>query len=162
MARPDEAKPRQRRSITRNRRVTHEYLILDELECGIVLVGTEVKSLRAGRVSLQEAYCIIKRGELWIMRMHIPEYSHGNMHNHEQTRERKLIAKKREILKWEKAVREKGTTMIPMEVLWDGSLVKVRVGLGKGKKLYDKRQSKREKDDKREVARVMKAGKYAH
>ncbi|MEM6675186.1 MAG: SsrA-binding protein SmpB [Planctomycetota bacterium] len=148
-----------RRSIARNRRATHEYEVLDELETGIVLAGTEVKSLRAGRVSLQEAYCVIKRGELFILRMHIPEYAQGNVHNHEPTRDRKLLAKKREILKWEKAVREKGTTLVPLEILWDGSLVKVRVGLVRGKKLHDKRQAKREKDDKREIDRALKAGR---
>ena len=156
MAKASDPKPRSRRSISRNKRALHEYQILDELEVGIRLVGTEVKSLRQSRVSLQEAYCVIKRDELWIMRMHIPEYSHGNLHNHEPTRDRKLLAKKREILKWGKAVREKGTTLIPLEILWDGSLVKLRVGLARGKKLYDKRASKREKDDKREMARALK------
>lgn len=159
MAKARERGVRARRSIARNRRATHEYLILDELETGIQLVGTEVKSLRLGRVSLQEAYCIIKGGELFIMRMHIPEYTHGNLHNHVPTRDRKLLAKKREILKWEKAVREKGTTLVPLEILWDGSLVKVRVGLARGKKLYDKRASNREKDDKRDMDRALKSAR---
>ena len=154
-----DSRPRERRSIARNKRATHEYLIQDELEVGIVLTGTEVKSLRAGRVSLQEAFCFIKGGELRIMRMHIPEYAQGNVHNHEPTRDRVLLAKKREVEKWSKAVREKGTTLIPLEILWDGSLVKLRVGLARGKKLHDKRQSKREKDDRREVDRAMKAAR---
>lgn len=158
--RPASGKARERRTIARNRRATHEYHVLDELETGIALVGTEVKSLRGGRVSLQEAYCMIKRSELWLMQMHIPEYSHGNVHNHEAVRPRKLLAKKREITKWEKAVREKGTTIVPLEVLWDGSLVKVRVGLCRGKKLFDKRASKREKDDQRDAQRSMKTGRY--
>lgn len=160
MAKGDEGRARSRRVIARNKRATHEFLILDELECGIQLVGTEVKSLRQGRVSLQEAYAVIKGAELWIMRLHIPEYSHGNKHNHEQTRDRKLLAKKREILKWEKAVREKGTTLVPLEILWDGSLVKLRIGLARGKKLHDKRQAKREKDDKREMDRAVKVGRH--
>lgn len=159
MAKGDD-KVRQRRTISRNRRATHEYHILDELECGIALVGTEVKSLRQGGVSLQESYSIIKGEELWLVRMHIPEYSHGNKQNHEPTRDRKLLAKKREILKWAKAVREKGTTLVPMEILWDGSLVKVRIGLARGKKLFDKRQDKRDKDDRRDMDRAMKAGRH--
>ncbi|MEO0664066.1 MAG: SsrA-binding protein SmpB, partial [Planctomycetota bacterium] len=150
---PSDPKAAVRRSITRNRRATHEYHVLDELETGIVLVGTEVKSLRAGRASIQEAYCVIKRDELWVLRMHVPEYAQGNQHNHEPTRDRKLLAKKREILKWSKAVREKGTTLIPLELLWEGSLVKLRVGLVRGKKLHDKRATKREKEDRREVDR---------
>lgn len=154
-----DSRPRERRSIARNKRATHEYLILDELEVGIVLQGTEVKSLRAGRVSLQEAYCFIKNGELRIMQMHIPEYAQGNVHNHEPTRDRVLLAKKQEVEKWGKSVREKGTTLIPLEVLWDGSLVKLRVGLARGKKLHDKRQSKRDRDDRREEARSLKSNR---
>ena len=147
---------RDRRSITRNRRALHEYHVLDELETGIVLVGTEVKSLREGRASIQESYCIIKGAELWILRMHVPEYAQGNRNNHEPTRDRKLLAKKREILKWEKAVREKGTTLIPLELFWEGSLVKARIGLVRGKKLHDKRATKREQEDKREADRAVK------
>lgn len=153
-------RPRERRTIARNKRATHEYLVLDELETGIVLSGTEVKSLRAGRVSLQEAYCMIRNGELWLMQMHIPEYAQGNIHNHKMVRERKLLAKRQQINKWDRKVREKGTTLIPLEILWDGSLVKLRIGLCKGKKLYDKRQAKRERDDKREIARTAKSGRY--
>ena len=156
MARPKDAPPAARRSITRNRRATHEFLVLDELECGIVLKGTEVKTLRQGQCSLQEAYCIIKRDELWIVRMHIPEYTHGNLHNHEPTRDRKLLAKKREILKWAKAVREKGTTLVPLEVLWEGSLIKVRIGLARGKKLHDKRESEKERDWQRQRSRLLR------
>lgn len=151
---------RERRTIARNKRATHEYLVLDELETGIVLFGTEVKSLRAGRVSLQEAYCMIRNGELWLMQMHIPEYAQGNIHNHKMVRERKLLAKRQQINKWDRKVREKGVTLIPLEILWDGSFVKLRIGLCKGKKIYDKRQSKRERDDKREIARTAKSGRY--
>ena len=151
---------RERRTIARNKRATHEYLILDELETGIVLFGTEVKTLRAGRVSLQEAYCMIKGGELWLMQMHIPEYAQGNIHNHKMVRERKLLAKRQQINKWDRKVREKGVTLIPLEILWDGSYIKLRIGLRKGKKIYDKRQTKRERDDKREIARSSKSGRY--
>lgn len=160
MGQKNDKSGRVRRTIARNRRATHEYNVLDEIEAGIALVGTEVKSLRGGRVSLQEAYCIIKKDELWILQMHIPEYSHGNINNHDPVRTRKLLARRTEINKWAKAVREKGTTLIPLEILWEGSLVKVRVGLCRGKKLYDKRAAKRERDDKRDAAREMKSGRY--
>ena len=143
-----------RRSIATNRKARHEYLLLDELECGIALLGTEVKSLRAGHCSLAEAYGRIKGDELWLLGANIPEYSHGNVHNHAPTRDRKLLAKKREIAKWSKAVREKGVTIVPLEVFWSGSLVKVTVALAKGKKLYDKRASERERSDKRDMARA--------
>jgi len=154
-----DSRPRERRSIARNKRATHEYLIQDELEVGVVLRGTEVKSLRASRVSLQEAYCFIKDGELRIMRMHIPEYAQGNVHNHEPTRDRVLLAKKREIEKWSKAVRETATTMLTQETFCVPRYQKLRIGLARGKKLHDKRQSKREKDDRREVDRAMKSAR---
>jgi len=142
------------RSIAKNRRALYEYELLDRLVVGIVLTGTEVKSLRAGRISLQEAYIVARKGDLWLLQAHIPEYTHGNMWNHAPTRERKLLAKRREIEKWSKLVKQRGTTMVPLEVYWQGSLVKLEVALVRGKKLHDKRQTEREKDDKREMARV--------
>jgi SsrA-binding protein len=142
------------RSITKNRRAFYEYELLDRLVVGIVLTGTEVKSLRAGRISLQEAYVVIRRGDLWLIQAHIPEYSHGNMWNHEPTRERKLLARRREREKWEKLVKQRGTTIVPLEIYWQGSLVKLEIALVRGKKLHDKRQSERARDDEREMARV--------
>ena len=149
-------KPSEHRTIARNKRALHEYEVLDRLEVGIVLQGTEVKSLRAGRVSLQEAYVMVKQGDLWLMQSHIPEYAQGNVWNHEPTRARKLLAKKREIERWEKSVKQKGTTAVPLEIYWLGSLVKLEIALVRGKKLHDKRQSEREKTDRREMDRELK------
>ncbi len=145
-----------RRTIAANKRALHRFQVLDELEAGIVLQGTEVKSLRAGQLSLQEAYVRIRGGELWLIGAHIPEYAFGNRHNHKPTRDRKLLVHRRELARWEKEVRVKGVTLIPLEVYFQGSLVKVRVGLVRGKRLHDKRQAERERDDKREIERAMK------
>ena len=148
-------KPNERRSVATNRRARHEYLILEELECGISLLGTEVKSLRAGHCSLAAAYARIHRDELFLIGASIPEYSHGNIHNHAPERERKLLVKKRQIAKWTKAVREKGVTIVPLEVFWKGSLVKVTVALARGKKLYDKRATDKARTDKRDMERAL-------
>jgi len=144
-----------RRSIARNRKARHEFLVLDELECGIALTGTEVKSLRAGQCSLAESYVRIKKGELYLVGAHIPVYAFGNVHNHEPARDRKLLAHRREIAKWAKQVREKGTTMVPLEVYFSGSRVKVLVALVRGKKLHDKRQAGKERTDRRDMDRAM-------
>ncbi len=145
-----------KRSITSNRRARHEFLILDQLECGLVLTGTEVKSLRQGRASIAEAYCAIRRGEMWLIGSHVPEYSHGTCNNHSPTRERKLLAHGREIARWEWQVREKGITIVPLELYFTGSRVKLSVALCRGKKLHDKRQAERERMDRREVERSMR------
>ena len=143
-----------RRSVATNKKARHRFEILDELEAGIVLVGTEVKSLREGQCSLQEAYVRIRGGELWLVGAHIPEYAFGNKQNHQPVRDRKLLAHAREIRKWEKQVREKGVTAVPLEVYFQGSLVKVKLGLARGKKLYDKRAAERERSDRREMERA--------
>lgn len=139
------------RSIARNRRARHEFTILEELECGIQLRGTEVKSLRAGRGSLAEAYGLIRKGELLLVGMHIPPYEFGNVHNHEPTRERKLLAHRRQIAAWTKEVRQRGTTLVPLELYFTGSLVKVRLALARGKKQHDKRQASREREARRQI-----------
>lgn len=145
-----------RRSIAQNRKARHHFHILDELEAGISLQGTEVKSLRDGKCSLQEAFVTIKRGELWLVNAHIPEYAFGNAMNHKPTRQRKLLVHRREIDKWGKAAREQGITMVPLEIYFQGSRVKLALALVKGKKLFDKRQSQKAKDDKRAMDRAMK------
>jgi SsrA-binding protein len=156
MARPKaQAKSSDVRPIAQNRKARFEFEILDELECGIVLGGTEVKSLRQGQCSLQEAYAHLRSGELYLIGAHIPEYAHGNVHNHEPVRDRKLLVHRRELRAWEKRVKERGVTMIPLAIYFRGSLVKVQLGLGKGKKLYDKRASEREKSDRREIDRAL-------
>ncbi|MEZ6020343.1 MAG: SsrA-binding protein SmpB [Planctomycetota bacterium] len=144
-----------RRSIAQNRRARHDYHVLDELECGIMLLGTEVKSLRGGQCSLQEAFVRITGEELWLMRSHIPEYAFGNSMNHEPLRPRKLLAHKHQIRKWGKRAKEKGVTMVPLEVYFDGSKVKVLVGLVQGKRLHDKRSDLKERQDKRDMDRAM-------
>jgi SsrA-binding protein len=145
-----------RRSIAQNRKARHHFLILDELEAGVVLQGTEVKSLRDGKCSLQEAFVTVKQGELWLINAHIPEYAFGNVMNHKPTRPRKLLLHRREIDKWGKAAREQGITMVPLEIYFQGSRVKLALALVKGKKLYDKRQSEKAKDDRRSIDRAMK------
>jgi SsrA-binding protein len=148
-------KPQELRPIAQNRKARFSYHVLEELECGLALKGTEVKSLRAGQGSLAEAYARIVREELWLVGMHIPEYGHGNVHNHKPTRDRKLLAHRREIAKWHKAVKEKGVTLVPLEVYFRGSKVKVKIGLCKGKRLYDKRQVQKDRTDQRQIDRAM-------
>ena len=143
-----------RRVIATNRRARHDYLIQDELVCGIELRGTEVKSLREGKAEIAQAYGMIRKGELWLMGSSIPEYSHGTAHNHEVVRERRLLARRIEIAKWNKKVRERGVTIVPLELVFIGHLVKVRMALVVGKKLHDKRQSEKEKSARRELREV--------
>ena len=153
MAKPDD--PKTPRSIAQNRKARFEYHVLEELECGIVLTGTEVKSLRNGGASIEEAYGSIRNGELWLLNAHVPEYAQGNVHNHEPKRDRKLLAQKKQITAWYAQVREKGITIVPLALYFVGARVKLRMALCKGKKLYDKREDKKEKDDKREMQRAM-------
>ncbi len=148
-------KPQEYRSIARNKKASHLYHILDRLECGISLLGTEVKSLRAGRATLVDAYGSIKGGELWLMKAHIAEYSHGNIHNHEPLRPRKLLAHRHEIDRLGRKVREKGMTLVPLEIYFQGHLVKVEMALVQGKKLHDKRQVQKERSAKRDMDRAL-------
>lgn len=138
-----------------NRRAWHEYFIDSKLECGIVLLGTEVKSLRLGRATLQEAFARIDRGELILYNLHIDPYEKASVYNHEPARERKLLAHRREIKKIEAATRERGTTIIPLALYFKGSHVKVEIGVGKGKQHHDKRQTIKQKEMDREVRRAM-------
>ena len=149
-------KPQEYRSVARNKKAYHSFEVLEEIECGMCLVGTEVKSLRAGHCSIAEAYARIVNGEIFLVGATIPEYSHGNVFNHAPTRERKLLLHKTELLRWHKKVKERGVTLIPLEIYFQGSLLKCKVGLCRGKKLYDKRQSQRDKDDQRSMDRAMK------
>lgn len=156
---PQMGKSQERRTIATNKKALYRFHVLDVLEAGVALVGTEVKSLRAGQLSLQEAYVRIKAGELWLVGAHIPEYAFGNKQNHLPTRDRKLLVRRGELAKWDKQVRDKGITMVPMEVYFDRSLVKVSVGLVRGKQLHDKRAAQRKADDMREMDRAMKRGR---
>lgn len=143
------------RTVATNRRARHEYHILAELECGIVLKGTEVKSLRGGHASIAEAYGLFKNGQLSLLNATIPEYAQGNINNHAPGRERKLLAHGRELRKWDRAVREKGITIVPLELYFQGHLVKVMMALVKGKKLYDKRETQKRRDADRDMDRAM-------
>ena len=141
----------------KNRSAYFEYFIDAKYEAGIVLLGTEVKSLRQGKASFNDSYCIIHKGEMWLKSLHIAEYSHGTINNHDPVRDRKLLLQKREINKIEAKLKEKGYTLIPLRIfLNDKNLVKVELGLGKGKKLHDKRESIRQKDVEREMKRFLK------
>ncbi|HEX6884027.1 MAG TPA: SsrA-binding protein SmpB [Planctomycetota bacterium] len=141
------------RVLAKNRKALHEFHVLDKLECGLALKGTEVKSLRQGQASIAEAFGMIRRGELWLVGATIPPYSHGNIHNHEPDRERKLLLQARQLTKWDKAVREKGVTLVPLALYFKGHLVKVEMALVKGKKLHDKREDVKRRESKREIER---------
>ena|SRR5258705_8106229 len=141
----------------KNRSVYHEYFIDTKYEAGMVLLGTEVKSLREGKASFNDSYCLIDKGELWLKSFHIAEYSHGNLNNHDPLRERKLLLQKREIKKIEAKLKEKGYTLVPLRVFFtEKNLAKMEIGLAKGKKLHDKRESIKQKDVEREMKRYLK------
>ena len=142
--------------MARNREASHEYFIEEEMEAGIELMGTEVKSIRAGTLNLKDAWCGIKNGELLVNQMHISPYDHGNRFNPDPRRPRRLLMHKREIMRLYGKVKQDGYSLIPLSVYLKKGRVKVKVGLCKGKKLYDKRQSAAEKDAKRQIDRVMK------
>ena len=142
--------------MARNREARHEYFIEEDYEAGIELVGTEVKSIRLGTLNLKDAWCGIKDGQLLVNQMHISPYEQGNRFNVDPRRPRRLLMHKREIMRLYGKVKQDGYSLIPLEVYFKGSRVKVKVGLCKGKKLYDKRQSAAERDAKRQIDRAMK------
>ena len=138
----------------KNRAAYYEFFIEDKYIAGMVLTGTEVKSLRAGRASFNDSYCIIDKGEAWIKSFHIAEYSHGTVNNHEPLRQRKLLLQKKELKKIINQLKEKGYTLIPLRLYFnEKNIAKLEIGLGKGKKLYDKRESIKQKDAERELKR---------
>lgn len=140
----------------KNRSAYHEYFIDAKYEAGMVLLGTEVKSLREGKVSFNDSYCIIHQGEVWIKSLHIAEYSHGTVNNHDPLRERKLLLQKREIKKIEAKLKEKGYTLIPLRIFFnEKNLAKIEIGLAKGKKMHDKRESIKKRDSEREMKRYL-------
>ncbi len=142
--------------VAQNREASHEYFIEEKFEAGIALSGTEVKSIRAGTLNLKDAWCGIKDGELLVNQMHISPYDHGNRFNPDSRRPRKLLMHRREIMRLYGKVKQDGYSLIPLSVYFKGGLVKVSIGLCKGKKLYDKRQAAAEKDAKRQIDRAMK------
>lgn len=141
-------------STIRNRSARFEYHIDDKYVAGLVLTGTEVKSLREGRASFNDSYCYFHKGELWIKSLHIAEYSHGTYHNHEPLRERKLLLNKKELKKLESKLKEKGYTIVPLNIFFnEKGLAKIEIGLGKGKKMHDKRETIKARDSEREIKR---------
>src|ERR1035437_2722792 len=148
-----EAKPKSKalKPIAENRRARHEYLILDEIEVGIALAGTEVKSLRNGKVQLSDGYAHIAGRELWLENVHISPYVHGNRFNLEDKRKRKLLAHKREIDRLTVKLRDSGLTLVPLRIYFKGNKVKLQIGVARGKKAYDKRQAIKERDAKRDI-----------
>ena len=141
--------------IAQNRRARHEYEVMQTIECGIVLLGTEVKALRDGRANLGDSYAEIKRGEVWLVKMHIGPYDMGNRANHEPFRRRKLLLNRREIRKLIPKTEEGGLTLIPLKVYFKLGRVKVEIALARGKKLYDKRHDKAKRDADRAMAKIL-------
>ncbi|HKP96366.1 MAG TPA: SsrA-binding protein SmpB [Fibrobacteria bacterium] len=139
-----------------NRRARHEYHVLDTFEVGIMLKGTEIKSVRVGKLELAEAYVVARNGEIWLVNAYINEYSWGNIYNHLPRRERKLLAHKSEITKMKDASDLKGYTIIPLKAFFKGSLLKLEIGVCKGKEDRDKRQDKHKQEAKREIDRALK------
>lgn len=142
--------------IASNKKARHEYLILDTIEAGMVLTGSEVKSLRMGRASLVDGYVFIENGEAWLDAAYIPEYLNGSWTNHRPRRKRKLLMHRQQIDKWYQKTREGGMTIVPLRMYFLDGRVKVEIALAKGKKEYDKRQTLRERQDSREAERAMR------
>ncbi len=142
--------------IAQNKKAWHDYFVDEKYEAGIALTGTEVKSLRAGGVNLKDSYCHIENGEIFVIGMHISPYEHGNIFNRDPLRERKLLMHKKEILKLHGLLTQKGLTLVPLSLYFSGSHVKVELGLCRGKKLYDKRDSIAKAESDREIERRMK------
>ena len=145
-----------KRVVAKNPKAYHDYFIEDTFEAGVALAGTEVKSIRLGNVNLKDSFCIVKDGQLTLFGVHISPYEKGNIFNKEPRRPRQLLMHKREIAKLGAKTQQEGYALIPLSVYFSGSRVKVEIGLAKGKKLYDKRESAAQKDAKREMDRRMK------
>jgi SsrA-binding protein len=145
------------KTVAENRRARYEYYIEDVVEAGIALAGTEVKALRQGEGSIAEAYAELKDGQMWLVNANIPEFSHGNRFNHEPKRPRKLLLHERQIEKMGNAVARQGMTLVPLSIYFnDRGRAKIELALGKGKKLHDKRETERDRDWKRDAARIMR------
>jgi len=149
------AREKGRSLIAQNKKARHDYHIEDVYEAGLVLTGTEVKSLRAGRASLVDGYAVVKDGEVWLHGVHIPEYTQGTWTNHEPRRPRKLLLNRQEIGRLIGKTKESGLTLVPLALYWKDGRAKVEIALGRGKKTYDKRQALAEKQATREAARAV-------
>jgi len=147
---------KEQRVIVSNRKARHGYFILDVMEAGLVLKGTEVKSLRSGNANLQDSYAIVKKGEVWLQGMHISPYERGGYTNHDPRRNRKLLLNKREIRRLLGRVQEKGLSIIPLSVYFKGPYAKVELAIAQGKKSYDKREAIKQREAKRDLAQRMR------
>jgi SsrA-binding protein len=152
------AKAKGEKAIVDNRRARHDYHLLDKVEAGLVLTGTEVKALRDGKATLQQAYADVRDGEAWLVGLHVPEYVQGNRANHDPDRPRKLLLHRREIDRMHAQVREKGMTLVPTRLYFKDGRVKVEVAVARGKELRDKRRDVAERDAKRQIERALKGG----
>jgi SsrA-binding protein len=155
MAKTDKTGEDDIKVVTRNRKASHEYELSDRLECGVVLVGTEVKSLRDGHCSLDGSYAKVEDGELWLVGCEIPEYAMGNRLNHTPKRDRKLLLRRREIAKFAGKASERGFTLVPTAVYFKNGRAKVEIAVAKGKQHYDKRQALKKAEASREMARAQ-------
>ena len=158
---PDKAVDREHdneRLVSQNRRARFEYEVLDTLECGIVLVGSEVKSIRGGKASIEEAYGRVKEGALWLVGCDIPEYPQASLLNHEPKRPRKLLLHRREIRKFADRAKEQGLTLIPLKMYFSKGRIKVLMGLCRGKKKHDKREAIKKREGQRDIGRAMRRG----
>jgi SsrA-binding protein len=142
--------------IATNREAYHNYFILETYEAGVQMMGTEVKSARLGRVNLKDGYVLVHDGQAWLLNVHISPYTHGNRQNHEPERERRLLMHKREIIRLQSKIQEKGLTLVPTKFYFKGNLIKCEIGLARGKKLYDKRETEARKTQEREARAAMK------
>ena len=144
------------KTIAKNKKAFHEYFVMESLEAGIELMGTEVKSIRQGRVNLKDSWCTVDNGEVFAKGIHISQYEQGNIYNHEPTRVRRLLLHKREILRLYGTLKQEGYSLVPISMYFKGSKIKLQIGLCKGKKLYDKRSDMAAKAAKREMERAVK------
>jgi SsrA-binding protein len=147
------------RVVATNRRARHEYEILETFEAGLVLRGTEVKSLRTGQVNFKDSYATVRNGELWLLGCHISPYSHGTDANHDPERDRKLLLHRREITRLSGKIAERGLTVVPLKLYFKAGRAKIEIGLARGKKLHDKRATLRERETRREMDRAVRAGR---
>ena len=142
--------------IAQNKKAWHDYFVDEKYEAGVVLTGTEIKSIRQGRVNLKDSYCEVTGGELFAVGIHISPYEQGNRYNHEPLRDKKLLMHRREIMKLQGLIQQKGYTLVPLSLYFSGGYVKAELGLCRGKKLYDKREDAARRDMRREAERAMK------
>jgi len=142
--------------IAQNKKAHHDYFILDKFEAGIILKGTEIKSIRKGKVNIKDSYARIRNEEIFLVNMHISKFEQGNIFNHDETRSRKLLLNKKEIIKISRKTKEDSLSIVPLKVYLDRGLCKIEIALAKGKKNYDKRQTLKEKDSKRRIEKALK------